>query len=372
MVLLPTLQAEASTDILQTANDSAVSKQSEAITSHEPAVRAQAEAVTLQDPAVRAQAEATTLQDPAVWYQAERASSMESAAGARIAAAALKTAAAVPIRSYRSMTLLKKGGKTFDLRKAARQMLYRYDTLQGACANKGYGYFTLYNRSVEKCKIVKVNLTDMDVVKVSKALPVYHANNLTFNTKKNLIVATCCKVKDKRVVFIDPDTLKVRYIKDIKLKSSKKIPKSVVSSYKGFTAIAYNEKHDCYVGRLRGNNDVIIFNGNMKPVRYVKLRGKKTYLLNQGMESVGNYIYDVRSFKGSHNYNCVTIHTMSGKYVGKMKFQRGEAPGRELECIFHDGSQFYAGFYCTTSQLHDFMKFRVKRNNYIYKLNRAS
>ena len=317
-----------------------------------------------------AQAKAATSQEPTVSVQATTFTLQKLTASAQVAAASLKTTAAAPIKSYRSMTLLKKGGKTFDLRKAARQMLYRYDTLQGACANKGYGYFTLYNRSVEKCKIVKVDLTDMDVVKVSKALPVYHANNLTFNTKKNLIVATCCKVKDKRVVFIDPDTLKVRYIKDIKLKSSKKIPKSVVNTYKGFTAIAYNEKNDCYVGRLRGSGNVIIFNGSMKPVRYVKLKGKKTYLLNQGMESVGNYIYDVRSFKGSHNYNCVTIHTMSGKYVGKMKFQRGEAPGRELECIFHDGSQFYAGFYCTTSQLHDFMKFRVKRNNYIYKLNR--
>jgi hypothetical protein len=238
MVLLPTLQAEASTDILQTANDPAVSKHSEA--------------VTLQDPAVRAQAEATTLQEPA--------------ARARIAAAALKTAAAAPIKSYRSMTLLKKGGKTFDLRKAARQMLYRYDTLQGACANNGYGYFTLYNRSVEKCKIVKVDLATLEVIKVSKPLPVYHGNNLTFNTKKNLIVATCCKVKDKRAVFIDPKTLKVRYNKDIKLKASKKIPKSVVNSYKGFTAIAYNEKNDCYVGRLRGSGNVIIFNGSMNDV----------------------------------------------------------------------------------------------------------
>ena len=277
---------------------------------------------------------------------------------------------ASPITSYKSMKLLKKEGKTFDLRKESMQILYLYDTLHGACANDGYGYFTLYNRSVEKCKIVKVDLADMDVVKVSKPLPVYHANNLTFNTKKNLIVATCCKVKGKRAVFIDPETLMVKYKKDIKLKASKKIPKSVVRSYKGFTAIAYNEKHDCYVGRLRGNNNVIIFNGNMKPVKYVVLKDKKTWLLNQGMESVGNYIYDVRSFKGSHKYNSVTIHTMSGRYVGKMNFKYGKAPGRELECIFHDGDQFYAGFYCTTSQAHDYKSFRVKRNNYIYKLRR--
>ena len=275
---------------------------------------------------------------------------------------------AAPITKYKSMTLLKKNGKRFDLRVAAHQKLYAYDTLQGACAHDGYGYFTLYNRNVEKCKIVKVELSTLKVVKVSKPLPIYHANNLTYNTKRNLIVATCCKVRDKRAVLIDPKTLKTVGKKDIKLKASSKIPKSVVSSYKGFTAIAYNEKHDCYVGRLRDNNNVIIFNGNLKPVKYVVLKGKKTYLLNQGMESFGNYIYDVRSFKGKRKYSVVTIHTMSGKYVGRMVFPYGKKPGRELECIFHDGNQFYAGFYYTTSQQHDYKSYNVKRYNYIYKI----
>jgi hypothetical protein len=276
---------------------------------------------------------------------------------------------AAPFTGYKTMTLLKKDGKRFELYTPAGQKLYGYDTLQGACANGGYGYFALYNRNVEKCKIVKVNLTTMKVVKVSKALPVYHANNLTYNTKKNLIVATCCKVKGKRAVFIYPKTLTVAYSKDIALKTTKKIPKSVVRSYKGFTAIAYNAKHDCYVGRLRGNNNVIIFNGSMKPVRYVVLKGKRTYLLNQGMESVGDYIYDVRSFKGKYKYSAVTVHTMSGKYVKTIKFPFGYKPGTELECIFHDGDRFYAGFYYSTSQKKDYKSNHVKRYNYVYRLD---
>ena len=56
------------------------------------------------------------------------------------------------------MTLIRKGGAAFDYRVAAGQALYKYDTLQGACANKGFAYLTLYNRTVEKCKIVKLNL----------------------------------------------------------------------------------------------------------------------------------------------------------------------------------------------------------------------
>ena len=275
---------------------------------------------------------------------------------------------AEPIFGYSSMELLTKNGEVFDLRAAAGQKLYGYDTLQGACANGGFVYYTLFDRKKNKCRIVKAELASLNVVMVSGPLPVYHANNLTFNTRRNLLLATCCQVKGKRVVFIDPQTLTVVTKKNIKLKASKSIPKSVVRKYKGFTAIAYNEKYDCYVGRLRDNNNVIILDGNLKPVRYVKLKGKRTGLLNQGMESVGDYIYDVRSFKGKRKYNLVTIHDISGAYVGAMEFAYGQAPGNELQCIFHDGDRFYAGFYYTTSQKHDDKKHHVKRYNYIYAL----
>lgn len=279
---------------------------------------------------------------------------------------------AEPIMGYSSMELLVKNGNTFDLRAAADQKLYGYDTLQGACANNGFVYYTLFDRKKNKCRIVKAELESLNVVMVSGPLPVYHANNLTFNTRRNLLVATCCQVKGKRAVFIDPNTLTVVSKKNIKLKASKSIPKTVVRKYKGFTAIAYNEKYDCYVGRLRGNNNVILFDGNLKPVRYVKLKGKRASLLNQGMDSAGDYIYDVRSFKGKRKYNLVTIHDMSGAYVGAMKFAYGKAPGNELQCIFHDGDRFFAGFYYTTSQKHDNKKHHVKRYNYIYELTNAA
>ena len=268
-----------------------------------------------------------------------------------------------------SLKLVKKDGRAFDLRKEAGQKLYRYDTLQGACADDGYAYMTLYNRGVEKCRIVKVELDGMKVRKVSKPLNVYHANNLTYNTKKDLIVATCCRVKPKRAVFVDPDTLKVVGKKDIRLtKRIKNIPNKEIRDYSGFTAIAYNEKKDTYVGRLRGSGNVIIFDGKLRPKRYVKLKGKKKYLLNQGMDTIGRYIYDVRSFKGKHKYSMVTVHTMSGKFVGQVKFPYGRKPGRELQCVFHDGEDIYTGTYYTTSQKNDTKKNRVKRKNRLYRV----
>ena len=110
------------------------------------------------------------------------------------------TVYAEPIFSYNSITQLSKDGKVFDLREAAGQSLYSYDTLQGACAHDGFVYYTLYDRNKEKCKIAKADLMSLEVVKVSAPLPIYHGNNLTYNTRKNLILATCCEVKTKRVV----------------------------------------------------------------------------------------------------------------------------------------------------------------------------
>ena len=194
--------------------------------------------------------------------------SILSAPGSDVYAESMPGAAGAvqPIFAYSSMEVLAKNGEALDLRAAAGQNLYGYDTLQGACANGGCAYYTLFNRNKNKCRIVRLDLASLNVIQVSAPLKIYHANNLTFNTKRNLLVVTCCQVKGKRAVFIDPITLTVVLKKDIKLKASKSIPKSVVRKYSGFTAIAYNEKYDCYIGRLRGNNNVIIFDGELKPL----------------------------------------------------------------------------------------------------------
>ena len=68
------------------------------------------------------------------------------------------------------LSMVSKGGKRFDVRIAAGQPMYGYDTVQGACSYKGYAYFALYNRKKERIKIAKVNLGTMKVVKVSKPL----------------------------------------------------------------------------------------------------------------------------------------------------------------------------------------------------------
>lgn len=80
-----------------------------------------------------------------------------------------------------ALSKMKVGKKTFEIRSAARQKVYGYDTLQGSCSDGTFGYFALYNRTVENCKMVKVRLSDGTVVKVSGVLDMAHANDLTYN-----------------------------------------------------------------------------------------------------------------------------------------------------------------------------------------------
>lgn len=74
----------------------------------------------------------------------------------------------------RALSKLKIRKKAFEIRSAARQKVYGYDTLQGSCSDGFFGYFALYNRTKENCKIVKVRLSDGAVAKVSGALDVVH------------------------------------------------------------------------------------------------------------------------------------------------------------------------------------------------------
>lgn len=268
-----------------------------------------------------------------------------------------------------SLTLCRNtDGTVFDLMKQAGQKLYQYDTLQGASAGKGYAYFTLYNRKNNRVKIVKVRLCSMEVVKVSGALKVHHANEITYNGRKNIIVVANSTPKPKRLTVIDANTLKIKYHKTLKVtKKVKGMSKSQRKKFKGVGAIAYNEKHDIYVCRMRKSHDLLFLNSNLKPYKRVR-QNAKLKLLYQGMDSYKDCIMIVQSFKGKKKYDAVTIYNMKGKKIARFTIGAGK-PMLELQTVFHDGNQFYAGAYFSYGAKADLQKLHVKRENRIYRIN---
>lgn len=278
-----------------------------------------------------------------------------------------------------SKTVLKKKKKSFELRKNTKQTLYKYDTLQGGCTDGTYGYFIMFNRKVDKCKVAKIKLSNLKVVKVSSAMKLDHGNDMAYNPDTKKLVVLHTDPNRKRISILNKGTLKLESTRDIVIPdeligASDKERKAI----KGFSGVAYSTKRKQYVLRQQGSANLIICDKNLNPVSYVKISSPSYQY--QGMDITDDYVLLGRS--GS---NAVSVYTLEGEKVTDIKL-----PGvYELENIFHVGNQFYTGFYCshyttyyTKKKKTVYVRGKKKkvtvkvrhrkyvRDNYIYKLGK--
>ena len=242
---------------------------------------------------------------------------------------------------------IKKKKVVMNLRLEAGEGLYGYDTLQGSCYGNGYYYYILFNRNKNKSKVVKMRMSDKTVVKVSKSLSLYHANDMTYNTDKKCLVVAHGRGDKRGLSVISPTSLKIknRYTVDLpeeldEIAETKKQRKRLNKYYNGFNNIAYNSKHKLYVVQLYTIRDFLFLNEKFKPVRYVRLYERDSQLY-QGMDSFGDNIVVCNSFSSGKPYNVLSVYDWDGNYLQKIKLNRG----MELESLIHIGNKLYAGFY---------------------------
>lgn len=230
------------------------------------------------------------------------------------------------------LSLLTKNGKAFELRRQAKQKLYGYDILQGSCTDGKYGYYVLYHKKKEKCKIIKVRLSDLKVIKKSKSLALSHGNDLTYNSKTKKIVAVHATEKPKRLTIVNPSTLKIE----------KNINVSVPSSIKGFSGIAYDSTRNQYVLYTNKAHNFVILNSKFKLIKQIKptKKNKTTY---QGIDASKDYILVAQSPKPKTKqiWNIISVYDWTGKHLYDAKV----STKYEIESIYHIGNTYYAGFY---------------------------
>lgn len=280
---------------------------------------------------------------------------------------------------------LKFNGKVFEIRGDANQSVGYYDTLQGGCSDGTYGYFTLYNRNKEKCKIAKFNLSTGKKVKVSKVLAISHGNDLAYNSAQNVLAAVHSTNNGKQITIINPTTLKIIRHEFITL--DEPVPgmsEKRRSNFKGVGAMAYNEQHDQYVARVKSTNDLLFMDSDFNAVRYVSIDKpvKQTF---QGMDTIGDYVLVGQSFKSSSDYNLLCVYDWEGNLVSRINIKKGY----ELECLFHTDDKFYAGFYRSYYKTYYASTFKIvkkkgekvrvetktkkkklMRDNYIYEMSK--
>lgn len=264
---------------------------------------------------------------------------------------------------YPEATLVKQNTEFLDLRVLAGQALYGYDIFQGSCTDGTYGYYILYNKAVEKCRIVKLRLKDNKVVKVSEELNIHHGNDLAYNDDTKKILAIHYTEVPEQVAIINPSTLKVEYNKKIKIPSKLSgATKTKLKKISGYTGITYNTEKNQYVLRIKSSGNFLITDKNLKPVKYITPKDKKIKeRVYQGLDVINGYIacQQASSNTGTFDrYNILKLYTWSGEYAGTVNIRKGY----ELEGSFCTKGYGYAGFY------HEYyVEDKMMRNNYIYK-----
>ncbi|MGI6535672.1 MAG: fibronectin type III domain-containing protein [Eggerthellaceae bacterium] len=245
----------------------------------------------------------------------------------------------------RTLSKLKIGKKTFEIRTAARQKVYGYDTLQGSCSDGTFGYFALYNRTKENCKIVKVRLADGTVAKVSGVLDVAHANDLTYNPDDRIIVATRCTTNKERFTAIDPDALDVvgTFAPSLDAQALG-ISEKKRARIAGFSSIAYCSARQQYAVVTKGCRDLLILDRSFEPVRFMDIPHEENCNY-QGIEVTDSYISLCLSATGKGQTRIMT-YTWDGASIGAV------TPGivGELEGLFIAGGRCYLGTYVSAYQ----------------------
>lgn len=250
---------------------------------------------------------------------------------------------------------------TYNLRAAAGEKLFGYDTFQGACSDGKNAYYILYNRAVEKCKIAKVRLKDFKLVKVSSALKIHHGNDLTYNDRTGEIIAIHLTGVPDTIAVINPDTLKVK--RNIKIELPvflHGLSEDVQTETSGYNAITYDSENNCYYVRVRGIKGMIMLDREFRPLELIKTSAKKSYTIYAGLNMLNGDIVSQESTSVRSLPSYLSLYDRSGKLKCRIKVNCGY----ELENGFFVGDTYYLGFY------HSYYENKkLARGNYIYKFS---
>ena len=189
-----------------------------------------------------------------------------------------------------------------NLRKKLGERYNGYTVTQGACTDGKYAYYMMVSKYNQKGRVLKVKLSNQKLVKRGPVIDIHHANGMTYDSKRDRLLAVGYGKWRNKLFIIDPKSLtlvsekKVKYPYDIKgvTEASKK---------NGLGAIAYVQRYDVFVARSRGSgkttgdasfkNDIWVINAeNLKVIGhiYTKVTGKYPSLY-QSMDADERYVY---------------------------------------------------------------------------------
>ena len=150
----------------------------------------------------------------------------------------------------------------------------QYRVAQGAACDGTFVYLALRNSDDTGAVITKHRLDDGSFVAKSGVLDLGHANDMTFNTEKNLIVVAHGQTEGKILTLVNPDTLEL--VEDVTIE-------------KGSGAITYDPATNSYA-ISQGGKSLHMLDKDLKYVTSFD-RTKPDGYTAQGMGSDDQYIF---------------------------------------------------------------------------------
>ena len=194
--------------------------------------------------------------------------------------------------------------------------------MQGGGTDGRYGYFIMVTRGPSETAlsyIHKIDLETWETVKISKPLPMYHANDLTYDPKNHRLVVSHCDVKPDEISLVDPETLERQEVKTIAQKHY---------------SIAYNPNKGLYVTGKSRTYDFVLLDEQFRPVTL--LAGEDGHI-KQGLECDDDFIY---FFQTGVRYNWIFVFDWDGTFLRKIPVPMvGES-----ENLFVRGDHFIGAF----------------------------
>lgn len=293
-----------------------------------------------------------------------------------------------------TVTRLKCGSEVLNIRKMCDIPKTDFGTLQGGCTDGTYTYqamaiskkklcdFENYPQFVDaSAVIVKIRLSDRQIISMSSPMPIGHANALAYDKHKGKIIVTNNMAppdvsgedvkKTMRLSIVDPETLEYEGYHDVvvpqKLKGATQEQRD---SIQGLCGVAYCPEKRLYVANISATYDFMLLDSEFNPIEFIKAEkifqpGPDMYS-HQQMDVSPDFIMTVISPNGQRRKtekNKVAIYTWEGKYMCNINLLKGY----EIENVFHIGTKHYSGYYDGHYYTNDDGTMGFAKNAYLYQ-----
>ena len=253
----------------------------------------------------------------------------------------------IGVRYVKVKKRVKKDGKTktikvrLDVRTAAKQKLYGYDTVQGAAGDGKYSYTILLNKKNNRCRIIKMRSGGTKVIRVSGSMYLGHGNGMAYNPDQKILVVAHGKATSGVLSVVRASDLK--YMKKVKVKYGSSLcgyNGSTLYKIKTYSGVSYVPETKQYILTPNEKVGLVYLDSDFNPVKYVNLNYKFPNQ-TQSTHSEGDLVFRVASPKGSGPDNAFFIYNLFGVFLKKVHV----SVQGELESLYFDGNILFGVVY---------------------------